>query len=369
MYDELFFASTSECNDPFDGKSFYEFSSDTDSWIRLLQFGLGKQCDQYHKCVSKIAAEFSSSCPLTFDEASSFDFVTLFLRATDNSNWLFATAAANAIQRVFQLYKPPTRYFASFSRVCDEPLMWSHYATRHEGFCLVFRSLEGALRQHPQAIKKSMRRTTPEGIASSMSFHIPERFLFQDVSYVPAVEHLSAFKLFPESVSGPVSSEEERNQIASAQAKQFLQKHHSWSYESESRLMLTTPTPWLFGDRFEYSVQERLFHFEPTQLVGIILGARIREDHKNRLFQILDERIERLARQTSYKRIIFDFLIQEARLSSRHREIKIDPVKMLGLTGPVVPGDAKFNPMYSQWVEGWGIEFDGGSARRVQILD
>ena len=367
MYGELFFTSTEECNDPFDSKSFYEFPNDVNRWAQLFKFVLGKLQNLYPQCANIVASEVCRNCPLTFEEASSLDYYSLFFQVTNKKDQQFALAAANGVEHVFNLYKPPTRYFVSFSRVNNEPLMWSHYAMRHEGFCLVFRSHDGMLKQNPLLARTSVQRKTPAGMAPSMGYGIPDGFLFQDISYVPVVNHLCAFQLFPQAVAGRIQSEEERIEIAHIQANQYLQKHPSWSYESESRLTLSIPTPWLFGDRFEYSVQERIFNFEQTQLVGIIFGARMSDDHKNRVYQILDDRKEQISKQVNYKRVIFDFLVQQAQLSSRHREIEIHPAKLITLLEPIEPNDKKFEQKYQQWIEGWGMEIDGPKGSLVQI--
>ena len=40
IYDELFFCSTEESNDPFDSKTFYIFSGVKERWKRLLRNNL-----------------------------------------------------------------------------------------------------------------------------------------------------------------------------------------------------------------------------------------------------------------------------------------------------------------------------------------
>ena len=35
-----------------------------------------------------------------------------------------------------------------FGSTYDSLLMWSHYASKHKGFCLIFRSIDGCLYQN-----------------------------------------------------------------------------------------------------------------------------------------------------------------------------------------------------------------------------
>ena len=40
IYDELYFASREECNDPYEGKTFATFSADKDLWNNLINEAL-----------------------------------------------------------------------------------------------------------------------------------------------------------------------------------------------------------------------------------------------------------------------------------------------------------------------------------------
>jgi hypothetical protein len=246
--------------------------------------------------------------------------------------------------------------------------MWSHYAAKHDGFCLVFKSIEGQIQQCPTRARKDIRRETPGGLAPSMSYGLPKSFPFQDIEYVSEVQPLNAFNCFPSSIAGqPALSEEDRLRFCKEQSSHYLQKHIVWKYEDESRLTLSQPTPWLFGGHFDYSFQERLLHYEPTQLVGIVLGARMTDDNKTRITSIIREREERIARSVNYKRIIFDFVIFETKLAHSAREMTVKPVEILGLASSQKPDDPEFERRYREWENGSGLCFDGSSCSRVCI--
>lgn len=367
LYSEIYFASTEECNDPFDSKSFYEFEPDFVRWKKLFEFSLGKLSEIFPSLASNAAEKVIKDGAVTFDDVLSMDFIDLFRVAANSDNPYFLNMASASVMRTLNLYKPQSNYYVSFSKRCDEPLMWSHYANRHEGFCLVFRSIDGALHQNKLAKKDSIRRDTPNSFSPSISQEIPSKFLFQDIEYPQTVELLNAFDRFPQLISMRNLSEEERITLVSKQESHYFQKHNSWGYEEESRITLRAPHPWLFGDRIEYTPQERLLRYEPSQLVGLILGARMSESNKTRIRQIIEDRSEHIARQTNYKRVIFDFLLQEAKLSTRHRQITIAPIQFIGRGNSSKPGDENFSALLDNWKSGDGIEIDGTRATRVNI--
>lgn len=369
LYDEIYFASTDECNDPFDSKTYYEFECDIEKWTKLLNLAVSDLSGLKPNVVEEVAKSISGLCPITFEDALSADFSPIFFEAMKCQDICLAKDAANRVNGILGLYKPSTNYFVSFSKVNDEPLMWSHYAARHEGFCLIFRSEGGALNQNPINAKTTIRRSTPAGLAPSMAHGIPEKFHFLDVSYHLNAKPLCAFNRFPASVAGEPTSDKERIQIASDQENQYRHKHISWRYEEESRLTLKPPIPWLFGAHFDYSPQERLFHFEPTQLVGIIFGARMSQKNKDRIYEILVERQERISRSVDYRRVIFDFLIFESMLSTNQREIEIIPHRILQLSQCIDTTDSKFEQRYKEWSESWGLELDGNKDSRVQVTN
>ncbi len=374
IYDELFFCSTEESNDPFDSKTFYIFSGDKERWKRLLSFAWGKtdliKIINLEKSIGKII----KICPLSFSQLLSTDFYPVLCNCINLDGSLKGSKAAIIelatrllIERV-RLYYPPNVYFASFSKLNNEPLMWSHYAGKYQGFCLIFKSIDNQLFQYKNKLKKSISRNTARGLAPHMSYAIPESFKFMDVSYVNETKSLDAFLCFPKSVIGNTIKEEKINKIVLEQKAQYLQKHSSWAYEKESRLILESSLPWLFGEHINLSPQERLFYFEPTQLVGVIIGSRIQPSLKSRLGEIIKERIDRIAKGVNYSRTIFDFVIFESKLSTDSRSLQINPLEIRGLGNKKMTSAHKdFTNFLKKWENGCGLLFDKNSCRKVQI--
>ena len=247
--------------------------------------------------------------------------------------------------------------------------MWSHYASKHKGFCLIFKAINGFLCQDKEHLKNSISRKTPKGlIAPLSSFGLPESFHFQNIEYCPNIEMIDASRFMPYHVFGrDVTSEEERIKMAIENDRKCLEKHECWQYEEETRLLLNEPRAWLFGGHFEYTQEERLLHYQPTQLVGIILGALMEPKIRKRIREIISGLRERIARAVKVGPL-FDFVLFEASISDKHRDVEITPKEIYGLSEAITKEDSQFASMLKKWEDGWAIVFDKNTSFKKQFL-
>lgn len=363
LYSEMYFSSPEECNDPFDSKTFYEFGADEEKWFKTIKLATEQFKIPVTENLQRQLAEYiCKQCPLTFDEATTKNLFQQFPISSQNENAL-VNYLSKAIQEILKIYRPATRYFVSFSRTNSDILMWSHYADKHKGFCLVFKAINNELKLSPNHRKGQIRRQTTNGIAPNMSFGLPESFKFTNIDYKPEVEILDAFLHMPVYVSGDAKNEDERDKIRTAQESHYSQKGQSWFYENESRLILNPPPSFLFGGHIDFTKQERLFHYEPSQLVGIIYGARMTDDDRNRVREILKERKEWRYTTANYKRIEFSFVEFQAKLSANQRSVEINPISLMDMT----PTDKDFDRLYSEWNKGIGWEIENASSKRISV--
>ena len=164
-----------------------------------------------------------------------------------------------------------------------------------------------------------------------------------------------------------INSEEERIALAKENYNKLFEKHICWEYEQESRLVLEQPIPWIFGDRFEYSKDERLFYYQPTQLVGIICGAWMDKDIKNRIKEIVVANRERMWRNIEDD-IVFDFVLFQAKISNEKRNIQIVPELIYNSNKIYQPSDPNFKNIYEKWQKGEAIQFNGkGGAKKILV--
>ena len=125
---------------------------------------------------------------------------------------------------------------------------------------------------------------------------------------------------------------------------------------------------WIFGKNIELSSLERLFYYEPTQLVGIVFGARMPKGNKARLMEVLLYRQEQLYRSECHERIMFEFAVFNARLSGSKREVQVEIDKMISSGQEIDKSHKNFEPAYDRWKNGWGIKFEGKKSSRIQVL-
>ncbi|QGW21363.1 DUF2971 domain-containing protein [Stutzerimonas degradans] len=368
LYSELFLASTEECNDPYDSKAFYEFSGRLDYWENFVNL-LFSRIDSARLSslqAKDLASKISSLCPLTYDEALSLDIS--FLCFDVLKDFALSKRLSACFNEILKIYKPEASYFACFSKVDNDPLMWSHYASQHQGYCLIFKAIDGKLNQYPPLKKRAISRKTPNGLAAHSSYGLPESFFFKEVIYQEEVKPLCGFHRLPVAVVGGDLAEQERISLCTSQAEQFLHKHISWSYEQEVRVSITPGTSWLFGENIELSPLERLFYYEPTQLVGIVFGSKMPRRNRDRLMEVVLFRQNQVYRSQDYERIIFDFAVFDAQLSGSKREIQVEIDRMISSGEEIDKRHKGFQSAYDRWKNGWGIKFEGNTSSRIQVL-
>ncbi|MGF1733685.1 DUF2971 domain-containing protein [Photobacterium kasasachensis] len=367
LYQELYFATRQESNDPFDSKTFYEFSANPSYWLNLIKIVGSKFTGFTESDFTSIAKKLSDLCPMSYEQVGALDITNIVFESIETKNLPVSMLFAEQFKKLVALYAPEESYFTCFSKVPDDPLMWSHYAGNHQGFCLIFQPIDGKLKQHPLYKRTGIRRDTPNGIAPSMGMGLPESFSFQDVEYQDDVEHLCAFCRLPAGVTKLDLPEEERIALVTKQSSQYVQKHRSWEYEQEVRLSFTPLSGYLYGQKVGLTKLERLFHYDPNQLVGIVLGAQMTRENKQRVQEVINEVLSRRELYKQEKRVLFDFMVFEAELSAKQRNLDIKPVELLTLTSNYKPDAPEFGRFYSEWEQGVGMEISGNSASRVTI--
>lgn len=284
IYDELYFASREECNDPYEGKTFATFSADKDLWNNLINEALkAYNIKPLESLKERIVQYFLSKAPMPIENVLRIpknEFVDIGARTYEQR---LLPSMLEAIQNYVMWYSPEERYFASFSKTNDNFLLWSHYANNHKGFCLIYRAIDGKLKQNPNW-KRKQTATLP---LPRLTFVVPDAFEIQDVEYVSTPKSSDGFMCFPASVAGDKHTPEEVEMAQAERAKNYLQKHSVWDYEQEARVVLSSGVQWLAGRKLTLPAHQRLFHIDSTQLVGIILGSQMPDVQRQRIREII----------------------------------------------------------------------------------
>lgn len=364
IYDELYFASREECNDPYEGKTFATFSADKDLWNNLINEALkAYNIKSLESLKERIVQYFLSKAPMPIENVLRIpknEFVDIGARTYEQR---LLPSMLEAIQNYVMWYSPEERYFASFSKTNDNFLLWSHYANNHKGFCLIYRAIDGKLKQNPNW-KRKQTATLP---LPRLTFVVPDAFEIQDVEYVSTPKSSDGFMCFPASVAGDKHTPEEVEMAQAERAKNYLQKHSVWDYEQEARVVLSSGVQWLAGRKLTLPAHQRLFHIDSTQLVGIILGSQMPDVQRQRIREIITEKVERWYIPTTDHRIISNFILFEEILSETNREVVIEPKEIYTGTSVFTKKQPNFTQLYDEWHNGWAIEIKGNSATKIQL--
>lgn len=370
LYDEVFLTSSAECNDPYDGMPFLVFGPAGDKWRRLFELAWAEiNFPQKAELIQAMVDRMVGACPLPYGDAVDIDYQGLIAEVSPKLS-VIASGLALRATSLLNLYRPRPPYFASFSRSRENTLMWSHYASMHQGHCLIFRELGGVLSQCPRRTRRSIKRKNNRGGAPNISYSVPTDFQFRNVEYQEHTESLDAFAFLPGPVYGQVLSEDERNKLVESQQRQLLTKHIGWRYEKEVRITFSPGASWLFGEHIELTPLERLLHFRPTQLVGLIMGARTSPSQQSRIREICKARLDRIAIDIGKHGVeepLFDFVIFQACLLNDRRDLSTMPVEILSLSQRYVAEDAKFAERLERWEQGWALVFHENGTRTQQF--
>lgn len=276
-YGELFFSSCDELNDPYDVKNPTLFEGDFNLYYKVVDYVVKSvfrpisSSEHFVTCVAK----FLSRKDLQYDELihllDSEEFLLLIEKESVDIIGLHHLTGflVRELKRFFHGCTSGNGYIVSFSKVCSEPLMWSHYADQHKGFCLVFDPSNKTIEERPM-----LRNSTLHG-----------QYAFQEVSYKTKNVTTNGFYGLSVNLFGRDLTDNERKQHWATRRQAFLTKHTNWKYEEEVRLI---HDDWLPRKVDEHGSQklfapERIFYYNQNQLIGVIFGSRMSEENKTNI--------------------------------------------------------------------------------------
>lgn len=361
IYDEWYFASREELNDPIDMQSKFEFPKDSKStWFRVIE-SLWQ-----NEVWSELAARyFNSICPISveqlleeYDQHSVKVAESIFKNSVINMADLQKFGELQKqLKALLSLYAPSAGYSVSLSTCNNEMLMWSHYASSHTGYCLIYRPINGYLYQCPNREKDSV------SISKGHTSLIGNKFKVEAIEYDNQLEAIDAFYLLPSYNTGyKFETEDERLGFHAKIQSQLLTKNKCWAYEKEARLMLPQPNKYISGESSLTNFQ-RLFHYDFSQVVGIIFGARMKENEKLAIKEIINAKLEKRFRDLgdkSTKTHVFDFLYQQAEICSSSRVVRISDQGLISMGTHLTIGSEYYERQLKAWKEFKGVTVKAG---------
>lgn len=309
-YQELYFASYSELNDPLDLSARIEFTPKQISQIENLLWFLFKTTLKIHegqisdgvKSNNQKLIEFSQSEELRNNyKALLFDRLTRvaaeqeFIFIDELESILISTADDIPFQLDLPSFKIELKrltvkflensHVTCFSERNNDFLMWSHYASKHSGICLEFTLENGNL--FPYKITGRKVHNKEEYLQRVSKWNIDETIIWErikKVKYQDKQPHINFFDFSPvfnnEYDCDLIAlSKSWTHQFAYELESVFSTKTLPWAYENEWRAIEIN-----FGDKKE--PEGRINHYPIECLTGIYFGIRTPEEIKKRIYKI-----------------------------------------------------------------------------------
>jgi len=282
LYNEMFFYSKNEVNDPFDlsanliipkGKSkVIEYFIESAFKGTRSKNGYNLFADDY-KVVKHLASILSTKTN-NISDLLDISIYELFNKAfeeykiTDISFPLFW----KYFSRVFLNLQPNNLHGVSFAKNYRNMLLWSIYADKHEGFCEIFQLKNDTI---------SLRNITSEtyndydikNVEYKNNKDIDLSLMFNDDG------EMDLSLLFQKYL--PVVTE-----------KAYLTKSNEWGNEQEFRIFENTSVQFSTIDeqKEDNSLQNKLYYFNEEQLLGVIVGANMKKNHIEEIKWILENK-------------------------------------------------------------------------------
>lgn len=282
MYNEIYFSYSDELNDPLDlgaeiiinkGSSFvYDFllsgafksiniprgndlSEETQDFIKQIS-------SQYSKTTNNIKILFTEENKLwLYDQ---FSKSTLKIEKFD----IFFHNLLNVISNLL----PNNLLSVSFSNDYINPLLWSIYGDKHQGFCAIFSPTDQKLKIKI-SIESEFEEYKCQSVNYSSDINVDLSLMFNEENEFDYKNLYNAF--FPKLIE-----------------KALLTKNSNWYKENEIRIHKSPKISFshLPTEPVKLTVMEKTCYFEPSQFVGVIFGYKMKNDQRNEIIKIFESK-------------------------------------------------------------------------------
>lgn len=275
-YNELYFSSTDQLNDPNDLKTSYFFEDNASLWQKLLEsevflgvrelkhiLDLDDQRLAKELCRIFLGTPVDGSIEQLQDVFNKYDseITSALIKCVKNTSVIdraLFESVGNSLPGLISLCKNGIKdrvlkglrvgvYSVSFSSNALEPMMWAHYTAGFKGCVVIYHAPNNIIR-----LKRN--------VYSNEYINYP----IDNVQYQNQEKHIPILK--------SVLSDD------LAIRETLLVKNTFWSYEAEKRIFLTRryisqSFPQLYTS-FSDDVSERIFHHDSSTIAGVVFGPR-----------------------------------------------------------------------------------------------
>ncbi|MGE0638049.1 MAG: DUF2971 domain-containing protein [Bacteroidia bacterium] len=312
LYQELYFASYNELNDPLDLSARIEFTVEKEEQIEYLIWILFKTTLSISETEIPVSEKINNSNLIEFNKndvarislrKNIFNKLTQ-LKTEHSFIWLdqienvIADAVKeeqitfnvnflnfkNELQRLTKKFLENS-YTTCFSATNKDFLMWSHYASKHSGICLEF-TLEHSA-QFPYLMKGRRKADHDNYLQRISNWQIDEKIFWdriREVNYQDEQPFINFFDFSPvfdnEHDCDLIGlSKSWTHRFAQELEWVFSTKTKPWNYEKEWRAIEIN-----FGE--PQHPEERIRHYPIEVLSSIYFGIRTPENTKKRIHNI-----------------------------------------------------------------------------------
>lgn len=311
-YNELYFASYPELNDPLDLTAKLNFKPKDAKVLDYLIYSLIKISifPTYEEHIKGIDITPSSNltkfakdmkkrlefCDLLFSKIEfnsdliTYDAILEKLKplAKKNDFNFRYDAYEKEIQRLINVFFQNS-YSTSFSKTNSDFLMWSHYASKHESICLEFTLNDENL--FPYIISGRRENNENKYFEQHSKWNV-EYFMYWEMLHkVEYVKEISTINYFD---FAPVFENEGDCDLMG------LSKSNWWGYAGELMKLFSTKTiDWKYEEEWraikinfngEKFPEDRIRHYPSEALSAIYFGIRTPDKVKERIFDIIKQR-------------------------------------------------------------------------------
>ncbi len=303
FYNELYFASYGELNDPLDLSTHLDFSTQNPKDLINLLYSIIKTTiiSSYRKIRVIPSIEKERLINFRNDKTEVYSFCNKLFKSVEHIENLPYEKIAYEIKKIaneknldlfLDLYKDEINrltnvFFKNSSVTCFSEtnsnfLMWSHYASKHQGICLEFTLNEFG--EFPYIININ-RNHNPE-ISTIESKEVIYWERLNKVKYEDKILPINYFAIFP------IFANEHDCDLINLSKSQwypyatyleniFCIKTKLWEYEKEWRsIELNFKEP--------RQPEKRIRHYPPEALSKIFFGIRTPNEIKERIYQLIN---------------------------------------------------------------------------------
>ncbi|MDP1624023.1 MAG: DUF2971 domain-containing protein [Bacteroidales bacterium] len=315
LYQELYFASYSELNDPLDLSARIEFTAEKEEQVGYLIKLLFKTTLIIPKTDILTSEQNNNSNLIDFykNKSARFSFrkniynkliqlkkehrfiwidsiVNVIIEVAQEEQITFNINVINFKSELERLAKKflENSFTTCFSSTNKDFLMWSHYATKHSGICLEFTLDHSG--QFPYLMKGKRKKDIDKYLQSDSKWEVDE-IIFWDkihqVDYQDEQPYINFFDFLPvfdnEHNCDLIGlSKSWTHKFAEELELVFSTKTKPWSYEKEWRAIEIN-----FGE--PQHPEERIRHYPLEVLTGVYFGIRTPENVKKRIHNIFNK--------------------------------------------------------------------------------